>query len=185
MKLFIAIDFNEPTLDALANAGEYLCRQLPVTPCNLEERADLHLTLRYLGSHAAPEQITARLSQISAPAFHMHLHGAGAFQNSGEAVLWAGVEGELHQLYQLKNTVDAALMGLPLSPEALPFSPHITLTTLEEHASACAGLIKECPVEAASFEVRSFHLYTILDKDTRPRFQKLATFPLEREERYA
>ena len=185
MELFIALDFDEPVLAALTSAGSAIQRQGNLPGMQTEFRDDLHLTLRYLGSEATPQQVIGRLAQVTRPPFRLTLGGLGVFENRTETVLWAGVEGAVDQLRALKRAADAALSGLPLPPEPLPFSPHITLASLPAWGGGTGRVTDTRLLAPTGFVVHAFHLYRIRGEAGGARFEKLHTFSLMEEGRYA
>ncbi len=51
-------------------------------------------------------------------------------------VVWVGVSGELARLSQLQKSIESRLAPFGFTPEARPFSPHLTLARVREQASA-------------------------------------------------
>lgn len=184
MEFFTALEFEEDALDALERAGQAMSLLERFAGVRSENRADLHLTLRYLGCGFPPDRIIERLNRVAHPAFRLALNGLGMFCNQDKTALWAGVEGDLDKLDSLKTAVDQALAELPLAQEAQPFFPHITLATMPNSGTGEMCPVHGCTIERVAIEVRAFCLYGIRPRGGQPQFQKLRTFHLIGGSRY-
>ena len=181
MELFIALGFPSNVLDALEETQRQICFAGAAAPGELEARSDLHLTLRYLGPQAVPQQVVERLSLVTSPCFHLRLSGTGCFHAGRQRTLWSGVDGDMEGLAALKGAVDDALKVLPVGPEQQPFFPHITLAACPERDQVPITH----PAAQTDFSVADFHLYKILPRGAHPRFEKLNSFALTGREPHA
>jgi 2'-5' RNA ligase len=99
--------------------------------------ANLHLTLRFLGSidEALVDGIVLKLKKLAPrhPPFEARAHGLGAFPDLNRPkVLWVGVDGEA--VGKLQREVEAAMVELGFGPGDVerPFHPHITVGRVRE-----------------------------------------------------
>ena len=103
----------------------------------------LHLTLKFLGD--TPElhlpaiaDAVERVAGGAAPA-RLQLGDVDAFPSvSRPRVIWAGVEGDLHALAALHQSLEQALSSLAIAPDGRAFTPHITLGRVRENARPAA-----------------------------------------------
>jgi len=104
----------------------------------------VHLTLQFLGGvpeerGPAVEAAVRAAAAASAP-LHLTVSGTGAFPSVRRArVVWAGVGGDVGPLAELVAALGRALAPLGFTPEARPFSPHLTLGRAREQRGV-AGL---------------------------------------------
>ena len=128
MRLFVGVF---PSEEVRLDLRERLGRTTRTVP---DER--WHVTLVFLGEVADPAVVERALDDVVSPGpFRLRLSGGGAFGHGRRTVLWAGVEGELSQLRQLR----AATHGALELHEDKPFSPHLTLA-YANHAGIRAAL---------------------------------------------
>ncbi|MGH9535610.1 MAG: RNA 2',3'-cyclic phosphodiesterase [Terriglobales bacterium] len=140
-----------------------------------------HLTLRFLGERPETElpALSAALSRVRRPPFLLHLRGLGVFPPRGRPHrLWIGVA-DANPAAQLAAAIEQQLAPLGFTPEARPFTPHITL--------ASAGKGSLAPLRAAlsptepawgTQEIAEFALF--LSRPVRGQFEydRLGRFPL-------
>jgi 2'-5' RNA ligase len=121
LRFFVALDFPDNVLDALAELQRPLQSGVRWMP-----RAQLHLTLHFLGEIAL-ELVKVALATVASPPFELTLAGVGQFSAAdGGTILWAGVR-ENAALIQLHGTLATALATTGFRPETRPYSPHLTL----------------------------------------------------------
>ena len=100
----------------------------------------IHLTLKFLGNTAADKikEITGAI-EVSAegiPPFHLEVKELGAFPNLRRVqVVWVGITGEVAQLSELQQRIEANLALLGFAPESRPFTPHLTLARVRQGTS--------------------------------------------------
>jgi RNA 2',3'-cyclic 3'-phosphodiesterase len=179
-RLFIAIDVSEEVRSQLAAVIAAAPRAIAgkwVRP------AQIHLTLRFLGS-VAGEQIPAletALRAVAAPTFSLGLAGFGVFpegRRKPPRVLWAGVSPH-EEIHALKAGIDAVLGPDPESATR-GFSPHVTLARLEGARSPAleSYLFANARFASPSFQVTRFVLYESRTLPTGAEYHKLAEFLL-------
>ncbi|MFC2023989.1 RNA 2',3'-cyclic phosphodiesterase [Chloroflexota bacterium] len=100
----------------------------------------IHLTLKFLGNMAAANTaaVTRAIKEATAGInpFPLEVKDLGVFPNPKRVqVAWVGINGEVAKLNQIKARLDANLAPLGFTPEARPFTPHLTLARLKIHAS--------------------------------------------------
>ncbi len=94
-------------------------------------RANLHLTLRFLGAAVDSGLIPPLIERLNTTAeetapFAVAARGIGAFPNlSRPRVIWAGLEGE--ELLALASRVEKAAVESGFEAERRPYSPHLTI----------------------------------------------------------
>ena len=96
----------------------------------------LHLTLRFIGDvdrHRC-DDIVAALGRVRGPKPSLGIDGVGTFTSKGRPnSIWAAVP-LTAELARIAKSVDRALVGVDLAPEARAFRPHITLARLGRSA---------------------------------------------------
>ena len=141
MRLFCAIEPSEELRDRLLDVP----RAIGARGFRLVDRAQLHLTVRFLGDvddALFPALGTAiEGATIGAAPFTLHVGGAGTFAPRGSPrVLWAGVEDTAGRLAALAAAVDVALAPI-LGARDLAFKPHVTLGRGKEGANVDVGAL--------------------------------------------
>jgi 2'-5' RNA ligase len=137
IRLFMAIELPDVVKDVLAETAVRLSKNVPDPAVRWVDRAQMHLTLRFLGDTAVAQLPTLQdqLSQLTArhPAFHLRLDGLGAFPNRKRPrVVWAGLAGELAVLQAMQAELEDRVVQLGWTREERPFSPHITLGRVKD-----------------------------------------------------
>ncbi len=119
----------------------------------------IHLTLKFLGN-ITDNQITEITGAIADAArsvspFRLEVKGLGVFPNLNRVqVIWTGLKGDTTRLEQLQRRLEANLDGLGFTPEARPFTSHLTLArvrqqTTPEERQRLGQLMAETVFEAA------------------------------------
>ena len=136
-------------------------------------KANLHLTLAFLGEVSADKQraLAAQAGRIRQPGFTLTLDDAGQWLRS--RVLWLGTRQPPRGLLQLANMLraQAARSGCYQSPQ--PFHPHITLLRDASHAVAIPP-----PGFHWAFPVKEFVLYESRFAGGRTRYTPLQRWTL-------
>lgn len=128
IRSFVAVDLDAAVRQAVRVVQSELAR------INADVRwvrtEGMHVTLKFLGSVAAPrlervhDALVARFAVQ--PVLHVRTRGLGAFPGwRRPRVVWVGLHGD--GLAELAQCVDAALTPLGFEPEQRPFTPHLTL----------------------------------------------------------
>lgn len=180
MRLFVAIDFPDAVKDQLA------ALQTAVPTARWVKRAQLHLTLRFIGDAVNPQQLPAlkaALSAVKVEPFEMRLSGVGRFPPAFKKpprVLWAGVEAP-PALADLQQQVEAGIVALGFPPQDHAFSPHITLARLNAFKplpEANAFLERHHAFVSQPVPVTAFTLYSSILAKQGPSYTRESTFPL-------
>lgn len=124
MRLFVAIELDEPCKQALLSAAKAL--QCHTTSARIVPVHLAHLTLAFIGERPDAQAAKAALDKIEAPGFEMSLQGAGRFGLLENALVWVGVRPS-HALFALQEQVISSLRAVGIPIDAKPFAPHITL----------------------------------------------------------
>jgi len=134
-RLFIAIELPDEIKRSLSS----MCQEIP--DARWVGGPEIHLTLRFIGD-VLPQtfaQIKKELATVSFAPFPLTLKGVGHFPPHGHPrVLWIGLE-PCSALVTLQQQIEAALAKVGIAAEERPFSPHITLARLKEHAAAAVA----------------------------------------------
>lgn len=139
LRSFIAIriptEIQTTILRETANLRQFLKKPL----IRWVPQENIHLTLKFLGDvspanleslahHLAPE-----LNQL--PTFDIRVGGMGAFPNPRRArILWIGMEAP-KELAAVAQAVESVASRLGFTRETRPFSPHLTIGRVNQHAS--------------------------------------------------
>lgn len=130
VRAFVAIRLAGEVERAVAEFADSL-RPIAGSAVRWVRRANLHLTLRFLGDRVDASTLErldhalARLAATTVP-FTITVRGAGAFPNLAHPrVLWAGLEST--GLITLADRVERAAVESGLAPEARPYAPHLTI----------------------------------------------------------
>jgi RNA 2',3'-cyclic 3'-phosphodiesterase len=147
-------------------------------------RANLHLTLRFLGDRVeAPtlERLDRALIRIAAttPCFTIGVRGIGAFPHlTRPRVVWAGLEST--ELIALARSLERAAIESGLAPEHRVYSPHLTIGRVLD----LGGWSEMRPaIEAATqrefgrSEARSIILYRSTLAVDSASYEELARYP--------
>ena len=146
MRLFVAIDIDEPIRERLVRFLEGVRGFAPAYEVRWVRPESLHLTLKFIGE-AGPEraeQIQRALSAIRAQTAEFSFKGYGFFPSAkAPRVFWVGIQAGPN-LSQLAAAVDATLAPFSIARERQPYTPHLTL------ARAGSGRPQRSPGDAPS-----------------------------------
>ena len=121
--------------EAVAREMERLLNRLrPLARCRWVTRAQLHVTLRFLGelSPETVDRVRGALAAVTVRPFDVELNCAGGFPNLARPrALWLGGGRGAADLSALAGRVDDALFGAGIPRETRPFRPHLTLARSE------------------------------------------------------
>jgi 2'-5' RNA ligase len=163
-RLFVAIDLPPSVRDALAALMAETERDHPVPSARWTPPANLHVTLRFLGSVASADLpvMQAALAQIETRGFDLALAGIGAFpdlHSRHPRVLWAGVT-PLDPLRACKGLVDRQL-GPDPETDQHPYAPHVTLARVHDPAAPAlpSFFARHADLASAPWPVDHFTLY--------------------------
>ncbi len=129
IRAFVAVRLGAETEHALDGLIDEL--RAPGDGISWARRANLHLTLRFLGAAVDSSLIPPLIDKLDAIArarapFAVAARGIGAFPNLAHPrVIWAGLEGE--ELLALASCVETAAVESGFEAERRPYSPHLTI----------------------------------------------------------
>ncbi len=175
MELFIAIVIEQSLAKQLSASTTDRVEGLAV-----EQPADLHITLRYIGHTDLVNEIAERLTRVAFPGFSLRLEGYNAFVHPDpkDSVIWQGVSDPKGNLDQLRLAICNALSDILPAPEDESFTPHITLAYTNESGIKQTRLPDTAPLEGVGFRVSSFTLSRVLPEHSPVRFRTIATYQL-------
>jgi 2'-5' RNA ligase len=134
IRSFIALDLREEILDSLGEAVVRLDQG--GAKIRWVERANLHVTLRFLGEVA--DEIVAEVCGRAAVAaeqvaeFDFDVKGLTCVPPAGQLrMLWAGIDDATGEMAALHDLLAAELDGLDLHAEDRRFKPHLTLARMK------------------------------------------------------
>jgi RNA 2',3'-cyclic 3'-phosphodiesterase len=148
-------------------------------------RANLHLTLRFLGAEVDPTMLAPlgeMLAQIAAetPPFDVTAHGTGVFPSIARPrVVWIGLIGA--ELAQLAQRVETAVVQCGFERDRRPYSPHLTIGRVRNLRGwgAVRRLLSDAvQLEFGATHVDSLILYRSVLKRDAARYEELARFGL-------
>lgn len=134
LRLFFAVPLDEALRDRACALQEELARVvMRGTRVKFVERANLHLTLRFVGemsAEVAPElcRVADEVAALREP-MALEVAGMGCFPPRGAPrTLWLGLSRGEPELADLARRLDVALLNAGLvEPEPRPFTGHFTL----------------------------------------------------------
>lgn len=154
-RLFVALAIPDSVAQGIARI------QSGIPGARWQSRAQLHLTLRFIGEVADAAMIDDALAGIDAPSFTLAPHAVGAFGNKHPHALWVGVR--LNEaLLHLQRKVESALQRAGLAGDRERYKPHITVARLGRPplGKVMDWLTDHALFTAPAFEVTEFQLYS-------------------------
>jgi len=160
VRAFIAIELPEALKQRLEELVNRLRNQGP--PGVKWVKPDgIHLTIKFLGN-VPPDSLAGISGAVAESAkgiapICLRAENLGVFPNPRRTqVIWVGVGGEVDRLISLQKRLETNLARLGFTPEARPFSPHLTLARLgdrmpPEERERLGKFITTCRFEAAAF----------------------------------
>ena len=102
---------------------------------------NIHLTLKFLGniSPGLVGRITSAMETAAREIkpLNIQVKGLGAFPNANRVnIVWVGLVGDIERLALLQKRIDAQLSPLGFKSENRPFTPHLTIARIRDHASS-------------------------------------------------
>jgi RNA 2',3'-cyclic 3'-phosphodiesterase len=176
LRLFLAIPLPDATADRL------LPFQSGLPGARWSSRANLHLTLRFLGEidERLAEDVDAELGEIEYAPFRLSLFGAGLFGGEDPHTAYIGVR-ENPELDDLHRRVERAVRNCGLPPDPRNWKPHVTIaylrgTTLHQ---AMAFEANAALFEAPPFDVTAFEMWSSTHRQRGgSHYESVATYPL-------
>jgi RNA 2',3'-cyclic 3'-phosphodiesterase len=188
MRLFVALDIDEPILQRLDDYVRTLMPRLPGV--RFVRSHTYHVTLKFLGEVKKAEEIRERLRQVRSPEVSLSVGRVGFFPNErAPRVFWAGIESDA--LAGLAQAVGEALEPLGIPPER-DFHPHLTLARngsgrrrpvrgerSPQGFRQLAQIVASAPApEFGTMTAREFFLYESKLSSSGPSYTKLESFAL-------
>jgi len=126
MRLFIAINFNDDTINKLLALRNDIRENS--TSGNFSLPENLHLTLAFLGECSGQETDNAKtaMNMIRFSPFPITIERVGRFRRDDGDLWWAGVK-ENNALQAMQRAIVNELELIGFSLEKRKYSPHITL----------------------------------------------------------
>ncbi len=125
IRLFTALEIPDQVAEKLVRL------QRGIEGARWIDRADLHITLRFIGD--VPENVAAdvddALALIPVTPFEIELEGVGEFGGERPNALWAGVKMS-EPLRILQGRHESAMRRIGLKPETRKFHPHVTVARI-------------------------------------------------------
>lgn len=136
-RLFFALWPDDATRQALFH---WQTHNLPAS-VNWQHRADLHLTLHFLGAVQAArlDELRALGARTTGPGFTLVIDEIGHWPQP--QVLWAGASSVAAELSAVHARLGEGLRALGFVTETRPFRPHVTLARKVAQPPACGPLL--------------------------------------------
>ena len=169
-RLFFALWPDDPVRDQLHR----IQRTLDLSAGRPVHKADLHITLQYLGQTDQDqlECVKAAASRVDGAGFRLEIDSIHHWRRP--RVLWAGLAELPGELRRLVRELGEELAGCGFPPEERSYHPHITLARKVRKAGSFR-LEKTVSWVAGEFVLVESHC------DGRvPRYEPIARFPFER-----
>ena len=168
IRAFIAIELPEAVKTEITRIQDQIKVKSRIT-VRWVRPLNIHLTLKFLGDIDSDqvEDITKAIEGASSGfgPFHLGINGLGVFPNPNRVqVIWVGLSGNLDKLDRLQRNIDNALDRLGFPADRRPFSPHLTLARVPDHATpverqSAGRLIESMDFRSRlDFPVASVHL---------------------------
>jgi 2'-5' RNA ligase len=141
LRTFIALDLDSHILDGLVRAQRQLAA--PGDKVKWVERANLHVTLKFLGD-VAEERINdvctlVRRAAAEVEAFDYDVCGLSVTPPHGPLrMVWGNIDDPSGLMAVLHEHLDAALAGLGFREENRQFRPHITVARIKHVGNPAA-----------------------------------------------
>lgn len=178
---FIALPVSNELKEKFLNWQEQLQDELSykIWP----HKADLHITLKFLGAVDQDRlgKLRVSLRSIEHPKFTVSVGSIGTFgKHDKPRVLWAGVENN-NLLEELYKKVELVATSVGFNKENRPYRPHITLAKKwngsHEHAENLKAIKENYEAERFHMNIEEFVLYQIFPSKS-PKYEKVETFYL-------
>jgi 2'-5' RNA ligase len=126
MRLFIAVNFDEKTLNNIYKQVNYLKEQS--LKGRFVHKEHIHLTIEFLGDVLDEEvkEIQKMIFNTHFDPFEIVISGIGVFHNKHGDIYWLGIK-ENEDLSKLYNDIHYRLKQMDLKVQERDYTPHITL----------------------------------------------------------
>lgn len=143
--------------------------------------ADMHLTLRFLGSVPADQRcrISEAMRGLDFSPFDIRVHGVGSFAGK---VLWAAIQSNGY-LDLLRRMVDERLAQVGIPVEEGDFVPHVTLARTRKSARSFVDtfLVEHRTLELTPWTVRHLTLFNSEPDGFGPDYRVVERYALGKE----
>lgn len=146
----------------------------------------LHITLKFLGDIREPlvPDLEAAMREVADHhgSFSLFLKGCGAFPSLHRPrVIWAGVDGDVGVLGEIKRDLDSRLEPLGFAVEDREFKPHVTLGRVRKPAAdpdLAKAVASQLAFKTDFFCVKEMVLYQSILKSEGAEYRPLAKVKL-------
>jgi len=183
IRAFVALRMSAEVEDAITRLIDSL--RHPESGIRWVARANLHLTLRFLGSAVSRSVVVAldpilrKIASCTAP-FALAARGTGVFPNvERPRVVWVGLPSE--ELVQLALQIEAAAVASGLPSEGRPYSPHLTIGRVRDLRGwhrIRQSLRQASDQDFGSTQITEMVLYRSILGREASQYQELARYPL-------
>jgi 2'-5' RNA ligase len=189
IRSFVAIELPDEVARGLALTITCLRKRLPGSDIRWVTPGNIHITLKFLGEVRVSQidRVRDTLEAVCAGAAPLHLgiDKLGAFPSTrAPRIVWAGLQGDIEQLACLAGQVDLALEPLAFPRENRPFTPHLTVGRVRDHAAdstrnALTAALSSTPVNAGlMFEASAVSLMKSRLTPAGAMYSRTAHLPL-------
>lgn len=186
MRLFVALDVPAEVKVYLDEVVNELDQRLPRRVLRWVKPHTIHLTLAFLGETSAEKiaPVVDTLTTVGAKhdPLRLALSHIGYFPNHRRPrTVWAGLQGDVEQLIQLKQAIDLALDPLGWPAEKRRFTPHLTLGRVKDKQKLQMGMLpKSRRLEGMGWESAEIQLVRSQLLSSGPIYTTIRTVPLRR-----
>ena len=174
-RLFLGLEVPESQCQQLLSLSE------PIAGLRWQCRAQLHLTMRFIGqlSEVQAAELSLALTALRAPLFELQLRGVGYFGSPQRPnILWAGVVAPA-SLQALREQVDE-LIAPWCAADPQRFVPHVTLARCGPGCGPLQGFLqRHRGLMSAPWRVTELCLFASDPGPGGSRYSVLARYPLE------
>ncbi|MGC8989810.1 MAG: RNA 2',3'-cyclic phosphodiesterase [Verrucomicrobiia bacterium] len=188
IRTFVAVKASDDVAHALVDLQSKLKKQLGGVQIRWSSRAQLHITLVFLGNVAVGRvgDLVGALGRACEGIGCMEFRaaGVGAFPSKDRPrVIWAGVEGDVAALCELQKRVASATHGFGDPTDDREFHPHLTLGRLSRRSAgeelAVARVLRSItPTPIGEWRAESVFLVRSELNPDGPIYTDIAEFPL-------
>jgi RNA 2',3'-cyclic 3'-phosphodiesterase len=191
LRLFVAVEIDEPVRIAAADAAERLRARLSRKDLHIDARwvavDQLHVTIWFIGEvdeARAALVVSAMQPPFPCGPFDLHLTGFGAFPpNGAPRVLWLGVRAGQEGLRALHAETGARLRPLGFEAERRPYSGHLTVARVKNAPRASARMVREAlagtPSDAGQTSVKAVTLFRSRVSSRGSTYEPIVRAPLK------
>jgi len=167
-RLFFAVDLTDESLDALEELQQSLAPNVSDSVrIRWTPRSNLHLTLKFLGSHEADlvDEFGRTMDEVVSDVapFELTLSGLGAFPHpNNPRILWVGADEESSALLAtLHSDIQKRLEPYGVEEDEHPFKAHVTVGRVKSNNSPPLRSIRpeQLPDDFGTSRVDSVTLY--------------------------